>query len=177
MRKLFCQVPSVNTVQFQSLLKSCMQPVLKALVLRCQMPKYRRRPQNCSEIVFEQYDRFCPSSSHCLCPPRLSSVHTLSVRDRTIPHYNTTPNYNITPHNTTVHPYLVYRGAFFATPPNSSPEQNTAQYRTVLLASTKFCFKAHLRRTRYLYCVSCFTRLSLSDLGKRRNQLNIDINI
>ena len=103
-------VPSVNPVHFQSLLKNCIQPVVTALVLRCQMPKYGRRPQNCSEIVFEQYDRFCPSSSHCLCPPRLSSVHTLSVRDRpiphyntTTPHYNTTPNYNITPHNTTVH--------------------------------------------------------------------------
>ena len=90
------KVPSVNPVHFQSLLKNCMQPVLKALVLRCQMPKYSRRPQNCSEIVFEQYDRFCPSSSHCLYPPRLSSVHTLSVRDRPIPHYT------ITPHNTSL---------------------------------------------------------------------------
>ena len=114
---LLSNVPSVNPVHFQSLLKNCMQPVVKALVLRCQMPKYRRQPQNCSEIVFEQYDRFCPSSSRCLCPPRLPSVHTLSVRDRPIPHYN------ITPHNTTVH--------------TLSTEERSLQHRaTVLLNKT-----------------------------------------
>ena len=110
------KVPSVNPVHFQSLLKKCMQPVVKDLVLRCQMPKYSRRPQNCSEIVFEQYDRFCPSSSHCLYPPRLSSVHTLSVRDRPIPHYT------ITPHNTTSH--------------TLSTEERSLQHRATVLLNT-----------------------------------------
>ena len=110
------KVPSVNPVHLQSLLKNCRQPVVRALVLRCQMPKYSSRPQNCSEIVFEQYDRFCPSSSHCLCPPRLSSVHTLSVRDRPIPHYN------ITPHNTTAH--------------TLSTEERSLQHRATVLLNT-----------------------------------------
>ena len=110
------KVPSVNPVHFQSLLKNCMQAVVTALVLRCQMPKYSRRPQNCSEIVFEQYDRFCPSSSQCLCPPRLSSVHTLSVRDRPIHHYT------ITPHNTTAH--------------TLSTEERSLQHRATVLLNT-----------------------------------------
>ena len=111
------KVPSVNPVHLQSLLKNCRQPVVRALVLRCQMPKYSSRPQNCSEIVFEQYDRFCPSSSHCLCPPRLSSVHTLSVRDRPIPHH-----YTITPHNTTAH--------------TLSTEERSLQHRATVLLNT-----------------------------------------
>ena len=72
-------------------------------------------------LSLEQYDRSCPSSSsHCLCPSRLSPVHTLSITIpyhtyyyivhtlsitqtcSAIPHHNATFNTAIPHHNTTV---------------------------------------------------------------------------